>query len=116
MFYLTDMAEFLTNELAQNAVTLAVKDTHFLDAQQFGFIQILIHDIQGFFGSLAAHIKGEFKMLCFLAEILSDAALPTTLGLACFGAAHLAELVGAGAQTDIVKKNGGIRCRRCRPP
>ena len=43
--YLSDMAEFLSDKLAQNAVALAMKDAHFLDAEEFGFIQILVDNV-----------------------------------------------------------------------
>ena len=35
---------------------LAVKDAHLLDAEKFGFVQILVNDVQGFLGTLATHI------------------------------------------------------------
>ena len=40
-----DMAEFLADELAQDAIAFAVKDAHFLDAEQFGFVQVFVNDV-----------------------------------------------------------------------
>ena len=55
-FHLVDVAEFFADEFAEDAVAFAVEDAHFLDAEEFGFVQIFVDDVQGFIGAFAAHV------------------------------------------------------------